>query len=253
MNLGRREAKYALPSESVASALRDAIRPFMRPDPYAIGLPEQRYRLVSLYLDTPSLDLYADTVRGEKNRHKLRIRRYPDAHAAPAFFEVKSKIDSIVRKRRATVRPEAIRELLSGAPPRMSHLRNPDASHMANLLYFRDLVQMGDMAPRVRVAYTREAWVDASKGSLRITFDREVTCSPTHDADVFGREAMWFSASSIPVVLEIKFDQTMPRWVVDLVQRFDLVRTSVPKYVLSIDASRKLGIRVEGRGVSTLD
>ena len=46
-----------------------------------------------------------------------------------------------------------------------------------------------------------------------------------------------------PVVLEIKFNLTMPSWVVRLIQEFNLVRTSVPKYVLTVDAARRCGRR----------
>jgi len=248
---GRREAKYALPSESLASAIRELVAPFLHPDPHAVGLPGNRYRLVSLYLDTPALDTYLDVVHGERNRYKLRIRRYPDSDS-PAFFEVKSKLDDIIRKRRAAVRPEAVPELLAGAPPRLSHLARPDSSQLADLLRFRDLLQMGEMAPRIRVAYRREPWVDRPGGKLRITFDRRVVCSPTPTADVLGRDAIWLPACSTPVVLEIKFNDTMPEWLVGMIHRFNLVRGSVPKYVLSIDACRRQGIPVAGDPAATL-
>lgn len=244
---GRREAKYALVSEAQAAAIRDTVRAHMEPDPHAAGWPDFRYPLSSLYLDTPALDLYRGTVRGEKNRHKLRIRRY-FVPGSPAFFEVKSRVDQIIRKRRAAVRPEAIPELVAGAVPRVAHLHKQSARGLADLLFFRDLMHAARATPRIRVRYFREAWADATENRLRVTFDREVTCSPTSSADVLGEDSRWIDACSLPVILEIKFDHFMPEWVVRLVQRFDLTRTSVPKYVMSVDAARRLGMEIAGRG-----
>lgn len=243
---GRREAKYILSSEAQAAAIRDTIRAHMEPDPHAAGWPDLRYPLASLYLDTPGLDLYRGTVCGEKNRHKLRIRRY-FVPGSPAFFEVKSRVDQIIRKRRAAVRPEAIAELVAGAVPRMAHLHSKSARDLTDLLFFRDLMHAAHASPRIRVRYFREAWAGTTENRLRITFDREVTCSPTSSADVLGESSRWIEACNLPVILEIKFDHVMPDWVARLVQRFDLTRTSVPKYVMSIDAARRLGVRFVGR------
>jgi len=213
----------------------------MEPDPHAAGLPGDRYTLVSLYLDTPSLDFYLDTVQGEKNRHKLRLRKYLERPDGIVFFEVKSKVDDVIRKRRARVRLEAVDELLRGAPPRRSHLARGGTSELVDLMVFLDLMEMGSATPRMRVRYTREAWVGRADPGLRITFDRQLECSPTDSTDVIGAADEWFRASQPPVILEIKFDDQYPAWVSDLVRRFGLTRTSVPKYVLSTDAVDRHG------------
>ena len=247
LGLGRREAKYVLTSEAVARAIRDSIQPYVVPDPHAAGMPGTQYSLVSLYLDTPGLDFYLDTVHGEKNRHKLRIRRYLKP-GAPAFFEVKSRVNDIIRKRRAPVRQEAIGDLIRGASPRRSHLLHPESSHLADLLFFRDLMMIANASPRIRVRYNREAYIDRVDRKVRITFDRQVTCSPTETCDVIGDGDQWHKACNLAVILEVKFDQTMPEWVIRMIRSFNLIRTSIPKYVMSTDASRKLGIHVAGNG-----
>ena len=187
---GRREAKYILPSEVVAECLRERIRPFVTSDPHAASLPRKRYELVSLYLDSPGLDLYQDTVRGEKNRYKLRVRRYFQP-GAPAFFEVKGRVNDIIRKRRAAVHPDAVGELLSGATPRQSHLVGGLIDRIADLLHFRDLAEASRASPRIRVRYEREPWVGLDDDRVRITFDRCICGSPTTSTDVLGRDAAW--------------------------------------------------------------
>jgi len=244
---GRREAKYVLTSEAVARAIRDSIQPYVVPDPHAADLPGTQYSLVSLYLDTPALDFYLDTVHGEKNRHKLRIRRYLKA-GSPAFFEVKSRVNDIIRKRRAPVKLEAVDKLILGAVPRRSHLLHPESSHLADLLFFRDLMMKGNASPRIRVRYRREPYIGRVDRRLRITFDRQVICSPTDSCDILGNGDLWHKACNIAVILEVKFDHVMPEWVLRMIRRFNLTRTSVPKYVMSTDASRRLGIHVSGNG-----
>jgi hypothetical protein len=239
---GRREGKYALPSEAVAEAIRRDIALHVEPDPHAADRPHPRYELISLYLDTPALDFYLDTVHGEKNRHKLRVRVYTDRPVAPAFFEVKSKVGDVIRKRRARVRPEVVGALLRGARPRRCHLVGESTSDLADLLYFRDLMDLGQATPRMRVRYTREAWVDRNDRDLRITFDRDLMCSPTDSTDVVGARDLWFKVTRLPVILEIKFNDRYPSWVSDLIRRFNLTRTSIPKYVMSTDVTSRLAI-----------
>ncbi len=247
LGAGRREAKYILSSEALAAAVREAIRPHMEPDPHAVGLPGNCYSLASLYLDTPSLDFYRDTVMGEKNRHKLRVRQYRKP-GAPAFFEVKSKVNEIIRKRRAAVKPEVVADLVAGALPRRSHLFKERSNDLVDLLFFRDLMQQGEATPRMRVRYDREPWLGRHDRGVRITFDRQVEGSPTTSSDVLGLDATWVASCQLPVILEVKFNRTMPEWVTRFIRRFDLVRTSVPKYVLSIDAWRDNGVNTAGQG-----
>jgi len=104
----RYECKYLIPPRFVP-AIRQFITPFLRPDRYALGREGYRYTISSLYLDTPDLRLFHQTVKGEKNRFKLRIRTYSDAPNDPVFFEIKKRCDRVIRKRRAKVcRTEAM-------------------------------------------------------------------------------------------------------------------------------------------------
>jgi hypothetical protein len=172
---------------------------------------------------------------------------------------VKSKVNDVIRKRRAAVHPEAIHELVQGTVPRRSHLVVPSATGLADLLHFRDLMQVGGATPRLDVRYEREAWVSRDQVGIRITFDRDVVCSPAVSAadnrtrncsgngDDGGGE--WIKVCDYPVILEIKFGRALPRWVLALIRRFNLVRTSVPKYVLGTDAARQRGYPIAGRGV----
>ena len=68
-------------SESHATAVRDFVRSRLESDPYAVPEQGNPYQLSSLYLDTPYLWLYRQTVTGPKNCFKLRDRS-PDGRKA---------------------------------------------------------------------------------------------------------------------------------------------------------------------------
>jgi hypothetical protein len=46
------------------------------------------------------------------------------------------------------------------------------------------------------------------------------------------------------VIFEVKFTNTFPEWVADAIRRFQLVRQSVSKYALCVDALRRAGYSV---------
>ena len=72
---------------------------------------------------------------------------------------------------------------------------------------------------------------------MRVTFDRDIVCAPAGEEDVLFPTSVWEPVEIRRVVLELKFDVTMPRFLQDAVQRFDLLRTSFSKYGLSIERS----------------
>jgi hypothetical protein len=237
----RFEAKY-LVSELQAQAVRDHIRPFVTPDKHG-----QEYPVTSIYLDSPDLALYLSSVRGEERRRKLRIRTYASSGEEYCFFEVKHRLNQIVRKERAIVRNDAVDALLDGALPRPEMLLNPEQD-MKNLYSFCDLCGTIRATPRVVVSYMREAFIGKAEEPLRITFDRKLTCLPSDrfDPEAWAASSHWNDGVGHPIVMEVKFSDIYPCWVGDLIRRFDLLRESFAKYVVCVDALRAEGVRVSG-------
>lgn len=240
----RFEFKYIV-SEAYAAAVRDFACGYLVPDPYADPHQGNSYQLSSLYLDTPELSLYQQTVVGQKNRFKLRIRFYDDSPGGPALLEVKRRVNAVILKERAMVTRDGVRRLLDGQPPDPSWLLggNGDARSADALRNFCKLSNRTAAGPSIYVSYRREAYVLPDNNSVRVTFDRQLLGSfyehekglllPTHGA----RPRI---GNGDKVVLELKFTNRFPEWMHELAQLFGLQRTSVPKYVLCIDA---LGFR----------
>lgn len=237
----RFEAKYLI-SDVDAMAIRDHIWPYVDPDIHG-----QEYPVTSVYLDSPDLNMYHSSATGEQNRQKLRVRTYARGGSDVCYFEVKRRMNQIVKKERSVVHSESARALLRGEPIRPSMLVDPGRD-LRNLYAFCDIRQALQATPRTVVRYLREAYVGKMEEPVRITFDRRLTCLPSDRFDPVGWNAStgWLEAPGSPIVLEVKFTDAFPAWVEDMIRWLNLMRDSFAKYVVCVDALRADGIEVAG-------
>ncbi len=101
----RFELKYIM-DEAQALAIRDFVRCYLDLDPHGEGQPDLSYPVHSLYLDSPSMQLYHSTINGNKNRFKLRVRFYDENQDSPVFLEIKRRMNNIISKKRVGVKRE---------------------------------------------------------------------------------------------------------------------------------------------------
>jgi hypothetical protein len=241
----RYECKYLI-SPMLASSIRQFISPFMRPDPFAINWEGHRYPICSLYLDSEDLHLYQQTVGGEKNRFKLRVRSYSDDPALPVFLEVKHKINTIVKKRRARIPRDQAAALLAGSHPAVP----VSMSSGSDIDFFGSHVAMTGAKPLIRVKYQREAYESRGGDPVRVTLDTDVMHSVALSGDFSFAGGRWVTTPVNGLILEIKFTDRFPSWVSDLVRMFELRQQAVPKYILSLDhmlaSGREAALAVAG-------
>lgn len=224
----RFECKYVI-SPLIVPALREFVRPFARPDRFAARRAGGRYPICSLYYDSDDLRLYQQTVGGEKNRFKLRVRSYSDEESSPLFFEVKRKIDNIVQKRRARVGRAEARALFDGRFEAAVESVDPE------LGYFASRAGLLAARPVIRVRYLREAYESITGEPVRITLDTALMHVATFGFETSHDTGRWVTTPVGGVVLEVKFTEMFPPWVSDMVRTFALKQQPVPKYVLSVD------------------
>jgi len=227
----RFECKY-LVDPAIVPDVRFFLSSFTEPDSYAAKLPGYRYPICSLYLDSPSLDLYRQTVAGEMDRFKLRVRTYDDNPISPAFLEVKRKHNSIVHKRRAGLSRERVTRLLDGESFPLDDL-HPEA--LRDVDYFSAHVSLLEARPVIRVKYYREAYQSTGNEPVRITIDTDLQHVLSLDGSFSHKTGRWVSTPLDGVILEVKFTERFPWWVQDFVQSFSLNQRAVPKYIHSID------------------
>ena len=230
----RFEQKYRIDHEETALAIRDFVSSYLEVDEFGATLPNFSYPVHSLYLDSPGLQLYWDTINGTKNRYKLRLRYYENRPDAPVYFEIKRRMNNIIAKQRGGVKREAVEGLLAGQLPEPGHLVSRDPKHLVALQNFCRLMYQTQAKPKTHVAYYREAWSSPIDNSVRVTLDREVRSEL--------EPAIWLSTEmrnpvfvfGTQIILELKFTNRFPTWFNDLVQHFGLMQCGAAKYVEGI-------------------
>jgi SPX domain protein involved in polyphosphate accumulation len=240
----RYERKFVV-SENAAEAIRSFVLAYLPIDEHVTPDQPRGYQVTSLYLDTPTLDLYHQSCHGIKNRYKLRVRFYDTREDSPAFLEIKQRTTETVHKLRAAVTKRAAEEVLRGRWISSADLlSNGDASLRALAAFCerRDQLRAAGMA---FVSYIREAFVSRTAEAVRVTIDRKIAGHPYYpDAGLVTPEETAVVAVN-GVVLELKYNGRAPRWMHDLVTSFGLQRLSFPKYVYAVNA---LGIAPQMAG-----
>jgi len=228
----RYELKY-LVSESQVEAVRRAIAPYCVLDANSERHPGHEYGIQSLYLDTPTRDLYRISRERRAQHWKARVRRYDGSDRV--FLEIKNKDHDQIKKHRARILAEGWVERIHGFMP------DPDASS-AERLFCKRLERYG-LVPTLMVHYMREAWLSTVDSYARVTFDRRVACQVWRDWSFEVDDVNWLALDSsrsmltVPrgVVLELKCLTAVPRWLSNVVHSVGLVRASYSKYCKGVE------------------
>ena len=234
----RHEIKYHI-TESTAEAITQFIKPYIRMDRYSKLHRSGDYPIVSLYLDSNNMQLCKESLRGHKNRFKLRIRSYTDEPDYPRFLEIKRRMNTIIMKSRARVMGTDVPSLLAGLPlPPQNYTADTDTINQ-----FQMYMNSIRAKPAILVRYLRRAYEGSSHNRVRITFDRELAYCVTNLPQVRLSGGGWqrnpFTIGG--VVLEIKFTDSYPSWLTHIVKYFNLRQRSLSKYASSIENSCHLG------------
>lgn len=232
----RFELKYLI-SRRMIPGIRGFLSSHLELDDYCSAWQDRAYPIHSIYLDSPDLRTYADSVNGVKNRFKLRLRYYDDAPASPVFFEVKGRVDSCITKQRCGVSRDAVSLVLDGQMPRPEQIISRNDRHIAALEHFQRLMLQLRAVPKAHNCYYREAWVSRNDNSVRVTFDKAITIEPCFERELTTRMIAPKNVFDEMVVLELKFTTRFPSYLRELVEVFQLMQGSASKYADGISVS----------------
>ena len=229
MQASRFELKYLIP-EPVARQVRNFASSFLELDENGRGKPDLSYPVHSLYIDSDGLETYWDTINGNRDRFKLRIRYYEDDSTSPVFLEIKRRANSCIQKQRVGVVREAVPMVLEGQLPPPSLVLGKEPKHLLALQDFCRIQQQMRARPQLHVAYMREAYLPLSGICARLTMYLQVRSEPDPvdmlSVTMTAPVNIWENA----VVLELKFTDRYPDWFGDLVRTFDLHQCGAAKY-----------------------
>jgi hypothetical protein len=238
---GRFELKYVLHEEE-AKNVAEFVSHYLRPSEHNGSGPVPGHPVYSLYLDSPDLELFRQGIGGFKNRVKLRIRFYDNEWNRPAFLEIKRRVSDVIVKARAMISREGVREMLRGGWPywpdhsRLVHSKRRIDVHDE----FVHLCNNFRVDGMLFVSYVREIFESVEDEELRVTMDRRIYGTLYDGTGRLGVPKIgvrpwlpYFPRDG--VVLELKFEDSAPRWMSEMVRRFSLERRSVCKYCACVD------------------
>lgn len=235
----RYELKYCI-NESKAEAIRQFIKPYVQLDRYCKLQRHSMYPIVSLYLDSDNLHLCRQSLTGQKNRFKLRIRSYTDEPDYPRFFEIKRRVNSVIIKSRARVMDKDVETSLTGLSIPVHEYDYPKDSE--SLRQFQLYVNSINARPIILIRYMRQAYEDDSENNIRITFDRQLAYNVTAKPKVVMNGLGWQRCLFDVVILEIKFTHSYPAWLSRMAECFNLQQQSVSKYTNSVKEACSFGL-----------
>lgn len=224
-HFNRYEIKYVV-YRDVANSLKNDLQHYMHRDPHlSDAMPA--YRVNSVYFDSEDFKCFWEKVNGVRFRRKVRIRTYGAAMPEHAFLEIKQKIDMTTQKRRNRFPTTS---LIQRLVDRTGEPLQGELGEEVELLFHEQALE-----PKVLVSYDRVAYMGSTDDSLRVTFDSNCRFRQT---DLFEETSTapdkYFLHPSQQIV-EIKFDNLIPRWLVSVLRKRALSPTRISKYCQSVN------------------
>lgn len=221
----RNELKFEV-SDCDCIRIKNRIFPLMYTDSHQ---KPNGYLIRSLYFD----DLYdscaAEKENGLLHREKYRIRQYDNN---PDFIrlEKKTRHGDMSQKTMQTLSRQDYETLFSGDTVRLHALLSQNKEDLLKELSLKILYKK--FSPKCIVEYERFAFTE-TMGNVRVTFDRNVAGSPQterfFDSDLFTVPVMPQSHH----ILEIKYDELLPHYILQAVDLGNLRRQSFSKYYMT--------------------
>ncbi len=241
MSMNVFEYKYQVTPDLLPS-LKKAIHPYLERDPYSDRWPGKEYIVRSVYFDTPYLDYFYQKLSGVYSRNKIRIRGYN--HCSPldtVFLEIKRKTDNMVTKFRTPVLLKDIPSLIEDNGSTGSPHDLPDT--MSDLSRFLYQIHRHALQPVIMISYHREAYYYRFSRGLRITFDKNIRYVPENSWRLRCDDDNSLPVRNCKWVMEIKTSIHLPRWLLDTISRFNLLREAISKYALGIESMQPVPLK----------
>ncbi len=225
----RREIKY-LVDLAQAEAFRERLNDVLIPDSHDGG---QGYFNYSVYFDSPALTFYKEKIEGLATRMKPRLRTYRQLIDGPPdaiFLEFKHRERDFISKEREALSADRAGRLLQGD----TVLDTAVSADSPVIDKFSALARKMDLRTCAGVLYHRTAFSCAVQPGLRITFDRRLLCtevctlSPPIDAFAPIEPAT-------RAVIELKYDSTVPDWILNTAAAMEMRQLSFSKYANAIE------------------
>ena len=218
----RHELKYII-SEGEHKLLSMRIKACLKQDYYA-SINGGEYLIRSLYFDDPFDSALWEKTSGVGSRDKFRIRIYNLTDDA-IKLERKHKEGQYIKKDSVSISRQDCDEIVRGNLECLKHNENPFAMQLYGIF------KANHLQPKVLVDYVREPYVFPAE-DVRITFDKNVRTA-LRCTDLFNPNVITYPVWDLRncMILEVKFNESLPRYVQELLTLGSAERTAASKYV----------------------
>lgn len=221
MSRYRHEYKYRIDARQESILLVRAPGILLR-DPHV--REDGTYLIRSAYMDDVYDTCLLENIGGTDPRSKFRIRYY-NGDTSRIMLEKKSKVRSMCLKESCPISEEECRIFLTGnVPPLMEDMPAKKKK------LFLEILQRG-LRPVVIVTYERIPFI-YSGGNVRVTFDRKISSSGDLDHFLSGDYEERPILPCGETVLEVKWDEVMPRHIKETLALEGLQWTAFSKYYM---------------------
>lgn len=216
MKVSRVEDKYVI-SYLDYVYLKNALAPFMTLD------RGEKYWIRSLYFDTFNNKDYEEKLIGKEKHKKIRLRIY-SLNDEKVKLEVKKKNNKFSEKESTSISREDAISLIEG---KFDLLKNYKTSGSATV-YAES--KKNKLWPVALIDYYREAYY-MPFNDIRITFDMEVKAAKAKD--LFTDNNMFPMHKDGIMILEVKYNGFLPRFIKSVISSISLTQVSVSKYIMA--------------------
>ena len=238
----RKELKF-LCDDRMLVQIETRIKGIMKRDRHQEG---DCYRIRSVYFDSPDDTCLNDNISGIGSRSKYRFRVY-DCNDKVIKAEIKSKYYDTTHKESAGISKEQFEACMHAGSIRDivgETVYNRESGSVASLRGNKETTVMLRMAqkitaegfrPAVIVEYERSAYT-YKPCNVRVTFDRNIAVSRRWDL-FFERDMPVIPVCETGIhMIEVKYDEFLPDYILMLLKAGDMRRTSFSKYYMAREA-----------------
>lgn len=232
LHFRRFEFKYLMPVRT-ADKIIPALLEHMQWDPYVAGTGKDYYNVNSLYYDSAGFGCYYEKVAGVSSRSKFRLRFYNELKEdSKIFIEIKRKRNDVIIKDRIVESRENSFDILN-SNNYINYLNSLDKNKKGVLEEFLWAKNYACLKPQIMVSYLRRPLVSRYDEKFRVTFDYNIK----------AYKAEWLDRRVGPVkdvltdelVLELKYNNFLPLWFYDIIEKYKLLLVPYSKYCNSLE------------------
>ena len=203
------------------------------------------YRVSSMYFDTPDYTAYWEKLDGEEILMKYRLRYYTvedndgQLYVRNGFMEIKHRINNTVFKERVALTDEGANTILKHPESELknivNHVKPEELEKKTTLSRLTKAANIPGFTGVNIITYLREAWEGIHDHRLRVTFDSScMVYRPDQYGHVGNHEGQYFLPPD-KCILEVKFNQAIPRWIRDIVNKYQVKLQRFSKYCTGLE------------------